>query len=109
MFDEISDARRRACRDPHGAGKVFSAGADVKERVGIAQEPADYIRNNRLVREYFYAVSDCTKPVICAVNGGAFGAGFALMLACDIMMAIRGCLFRHLRSSMSGSRAARAS
>src|SRR5256885_14889913 len=40
-----------------------------------------------MVREYFYAVSDCTKPVICAVNGPAYGAGFALMLACDIMLA----------------------
>ncbi len=87
VFDAISDRDDVRVAILTAAGKVFSAGADVKERVGLVQEPGDYIRNNRLVREYFYAVSDCTKPVICAVNGPAFGAGFALMLACDIMLA----------------------
>ena len=87
VFDAISDRDDVRVVILTAAGKVFSAGADVKERVGIAREPGDYIRNNRLVREYFYAISDCSKPVICAVNGGAFGAGFALMLACDIMLA----------------------
>src|SRR5258707_11281764 len=87
VFDAIGDRDDVRVAILTAAGKVFSAGADVKERVGLVQEPGDYIRNNRLVREYFYAVSDCTKPVICAVNGPAFGAGFALMLACDIMLA----------------------
>jgi enoyl-CoA hydratase len=87
VFDAISDRDDVRVAILTAAGKVFSAGADVKERVGLAKEPGDYIRNNRLVREYFYAISDCTKPVICAANGGAFGAGFALMLACDIMIA----------------------
>jgi len=87
VFDAISDRDDVRVAILTATGKVFSAGADVKERVGLVQEPGDYIRNNRLVREYFYAVSDCTKPVICAVNGPAFGAGFALMLACDIMLA----------------------
>jgi len=87
VFDAISDRDDVRVAILTAAGKVFSAGADVKERVGLVQEPGDYARNNRLVREYFYAVSDCAKPVICAVNGAAFGAGFALMLACDIMLA----------------------
>jgi enoyl-CoA hydratase len=66
---------------------MFSAGADLKERVDLVHEPGDYVRHNRLVREFFYAVTDCTKPVIAAVNGPALGAGFVLMLACDIMIA----------------------
>jgi enoyl-CoA hydratase len=87
VFDAISDRDDVRVAVLTATGKVFSAGADVKERVGMVKEPGDYIRNNRLVREYFYAISDCAKPVIAAVNGPAFGAGFVLMLACDIMLA----------------------
>src|SRR5881394_414557 len=93
VFDEISARDDVRVVILTAAGKLFSAGADVKERVGIAQEPSDYIRNNRLVRDFFDAVADCTKPVICAVNGPAFGAGFALMLACDIMLAAEDAYF----------------
>src|SRR3954467_10253712 len=87
VFDAIGDRDDVRVAILTASGKVFSAGADVKERVGLVKEPGDYTRNNRLAREYFYAVSDCPKPVICAANGAAFGAGFALMLACDIMIA----------------------
>jgi len=87
LFDQLSDRDDVRCIILTASGKVFSAGADVKERVGLVQEPGDYLRHNRLTREFFYAVSDCSKPVIAAVQGPAFGAGFALMLACDIMLA----------------------
>ena len=87
LFDQLSDRDDVRCIILTASGKVFSAGADVKERVGLVQEPGDYLRHNRLTREFFYAVSECSKPVIAAVQGPAFGAGFALMLACDIMLA----------------------
>src|SRR5436190_9084105 len=93
VFDAIGDRDDVRVAILTAAGKVFSAGADVKERVGLVKEPGDYTRNNRLAREYFYAVSDCAKPVICAVNGPAFGAGFALMLAADIMLAAEDAYF----------------
>ena len=57
VFDAISDRDDVRVAILTAAGKVFSAGADVKERVGLVQEPGDYIRNNRLVREFFIAVS----------------------------------------------------
>lgn len=69
------------------AGKVFSAGADIKERVGISAGAGDYARNNRIVRNFFDAVADCPKPVIAAVNGAMIGAGFVLALSCDFMIA----------------------
>lgn len=86
IFDSLSDRDDVRVVILTGAGKVFSAGADVKERRNMVQEPGDYIRHNRLTRECFYAVADCTKPVICAMNGAAIGAGFAIMLYCDIMI-----------------------
>jgi enoyl-CoA hydratase len=68
-------------------GNTFSAGADIKERVGLVREPGDYPRHNRVVREFFNSITDCPKPVIAAVNGPAIGAGFVMMLCCDIMIA----------------------
>jgi enoyl-CoA hydratase len=50
-------------------------------------EPGDYLRHNRLTRESFYCIKECAKPVIAAVNGPAMGAGFALMVFCDILLA----------------------
>ena len=87
VFDAISDRDDIRVAILTASGDVFCAGADIKERVDLVHEPGDYIRHNRLVRESFYAVTDCAKPVIAAVNGPAIGAGFVLMLACDIMLA----------------------
>lgn len=70
-----------------GAGDIFSAGADIKERGGLVDEPAEYLRHNRITRESFYAPADCTKPVIAAINGPAIGAGYALAAMSDILIA----------------------
>lgn len=87
VFDILSDTDDVRAVVLTGAGKMFSAGADIKERQGIAKEPGDYLRHNRLTREFFYAVTDCTKPVIAAANGPAMGAGLALVLSCDVIFA----------------------
>jgi enoyl-CoA hydratase len=93
VFDTISDRDDIRVAILTASGDVFCAGADIKERVDLVHEPGDYIRHNRLVRESFYAVTDCAKPVIAAVNGPAIGAGFVLMLACDIMLASENAYF----------------
>ena len=59
--------------------KVFCAGADIKERAGMSYDVGEHTTLNRLVASMFYAVKDCPKPVICAVNGPAVGAGFVLV------------------------------
>ena len=91
LLDACSDRADVRCVVLTGAGNSFSAGADIKERVGLVKEPGDYVSHNRLTREFFYAPMDCLKPVICAANGPAIGAGFALMLSCDVIFAAEEC------------------
>ncbi|MER2535148.1 MAG: enoyl-CoA hydratase/isomerase family protein [Rhizobiaceae bacterium] len=86
IFDTMSDDPAVRCVILTGSGKVFSAGADIKERSGMSAKSGDYIRHNRITRESFYAIRDCVKPVIGAINGPAIGAGFALMANCDILL-----------------------
>ena len=93
LFDALGDRDDVRVVILTASGRFFSAGADIKERHGFAPDPGHHTRHNRMTREYFYAVEDCPKPVIAAVNGPAFGAGFALMLACDVMFAVEDAYF----------------
>jgi enoyl-CoA hydratase len=91
LFDALGDREEVRAVVLTAAGKTFSAGADIKERVGMSAAAGDYTRHNRITREYFYAVRDCAKPVIGAINGPAIGAGFVLMMSCDIVVATEDC------------------
>ena len=75
-----------------GQGKIFSAGADLKQRPD-AGKAGTYWHHNRITRETGNAIKECAKPVIAAVNGAALGAGFGLMASCDIMMASETAVF----------------
>lgn len=72
-----------------GAGRAFCAGQDLAEAVppdGSPRPPIDEIVRttyNPSVR----AIREMEKPVVCAVNGVAAGAGANLALACDIVLA----------------------
>src|SRR6185312_13527215 len=61
LFDALGDRDDVRVVVLTGEGDMFSAGADIKERVGMIKEPGDYTRNNRTVREFFYAARDCAK------------------------------------------------
>ena len=69
-----------------GAGdKAFCAGADLKEREMMSEvEVRHYIKT---IRETLIDIENLSKPVICAVNGAAFGGGTELAMACDIRIA----------------------
>jgi enoyl-CoA hydratase len=87
VFDALHDRADVRAIVLTATGKVFCAGADIKERANIADEPGEHNELNRLVREMFYSIMDGSKPVIVAVNGQALGAGMALALCCDIILA----------------------
>jgi enoyl-CoA hydratase len=87
VFDVLSDRTDVACIVLTGSGKIFSAGADIRERPNLADTPGAYGAHNRRVREAYYALVECSKPIIAAINGPAMGAGFGLVMAADIWVA----------------------
>lgn len=85
-FDAISEREDIRCAVLTGTGKVFCAGADLKDRPS-SEIPGDFLDHNRITRETGNAIRECAKPVIAAINGTALGAGFGLAAACDILYA----------------------
>lgn len=86
VFDSLSDRKDVRVAVLTGAGKVFSAGADMKSRAGL-RALGERWQHNRRVRESFHAIRECVKPVIGALNGPALGAGLAVAASCDILVA----------------------
>ncbi|HEY3075566.1 MAG TPA: 2-(1,2-epoxy-1,2-dihydrophenyl)acetyl-CoA isomerase PaaG [Burkholderiales bacterium] len=78
-----------------GAGRGFCTGQDLAERdVSAGAAPIDLSVSlgshyNPLVRR----MRALPKPIICAVNGVAAGAGANIALACDIVIAARSASF----------------
>jgi len=68
-----------------GAGPVFCAGADLKERKEMS---VDDVRNRRL-RGYaaYNALEALPMPVIAVVHGAALGSGAEIAAACDFIVA----------------------
>jgi 2-(1,2-epoxy-1,2-dihydrophenyl)acetyl-CoA isomerase len=78
-----------------GNGRGFCAGQDLNDRAVSPGESmpdlGDSVENyyNPLIR----LITTMEKPVICAVNGVAAGAGANIALACDIVIAARSAKF----------------
>ena len=71
-----------------GAGRAFSAGADLKEAASNGRRPQREALNSAISSTSVYdALIACDKPVIAAVNGYALGAGSAIAVSCDLVLA----------------------
>lgn len=69
-----------------GAGKVFSAGADLDEaRAGLATDP--------VWEELSGTIARLPCLTIAALNGSLAGGAFGMALACDLRVAVTGAKF----------------
>lgn len=92
MLREIAEAAERAASEGarvfvlRGAGKVFSAGADLDEaRAGLATDPV-WERLSGAI-----AALPCLS--IAALNGTLAGGAMGMALACDLRIAVPGAKF----------------
>jgi methylglutaconyl-CoA hydratase len=71
-----------------GAGKVFTAGADLAEMQAQAQATeADNVEHAQQLAQLLGSLYAFPKPTLARVNGDGFGGALGLIAACDIVVA----------------------
>lgn len=71
-----------------GAGGHFCAGGDIRGMVEASQlDAAGWRQRMRSLHGWVTDLIELDRPVIAAVDGSAFGAGFSLALAADMVVA----------------------
>ncbi len=78
-----------------GAGRGFCAGQDLGDRDPRKGGPAPDLGQtlDRFYNPNLRLIRSLEKPVVCAVNGVAAGAGANIALACDIVLAAKSAKF----------------
>jgi len=87
LLAALADAEHdRDCRAVvlTGAQGVFCAGGDIRS---MSQDPEEARTRLTVIGDIARALVQSTKPVVCAVEGGAFGLGLSLVAASDYVVA----------------------
>jgi enoyl-CoA hydratase/carnithine racemase len=94
MVRRLHDALTRAGQDAAvtavvmlGTGDAFSAGADLRSFLVDGPPLAQALRRRDL-GTLFLLLEAYRKPLVAAVNGDALGAGFGLVAACHLAVAV---------------------
>jgi methylglutaconyl-CoA hydratase len=98
LVGRLTDALEEAGRDDDvrvvvltGAGRAFSAGADLAalQALGTASAEANLADSERLAR-LFETIYTLPKPVVAKVNGHAIAGGCGLAAVCDVSLVAEG-------------------
>ena len=102
MHEEVAQVLKAWSKDPEircvvisGEGRGFCAGQDLGDRVvdPNADAPDLGLSIEKFYNPLIQTIVNMPKPVICAVNGVAAGAGANIALACDIVVAAKSASF----------------
>jgi len=102
LVEALSAGIKRAGADPEcrallitGAGRGFCAGADLAYRAFAPGQARPDLGEalERGINPIIRGIRNLPKPVVCAVNGPAAGAGANIALACDIVLAAKSAQF----------------
>jgi len=83
------DESVRACVLTGHGTKAFVSGADVKFLAEI-DSPETGMRNSKNAQDLTTFMESLGKPVVCAMNGLAFGGGLEIAMACNARVAVEG-------------------
>ena len=72
-----------------GAGKAFSAGAELDLVEAMTRDFATRTAVWKEARDLVHSIIDCSKPIVSAIQGPAVGAGLVAGLLADIPIAAR--------------------
>lgn len=77
-----------------GAGKMFCSGGDLRTIRAAGEDAPAYVSDILIhLHEAIAGIARISAPVIASVHGSAAGAGFALAMACDFVLAAKSSRF----------------
>ena len=87
-FSEIRSRPELTAVIVTGAGKAFSAGADIANLKEVTDQPVEEARLDSLdFMNFFREIYEFPLPVIAAVNGAAIGGGCGIASVADVVVA----------------------
>lgn len=91
----LSQVLKEVAADPEirvvvlrGKGRCFSAGGDLKFfHQNLDQAQQNFLKISKILDNCVQSIINMPKPILAAIEGPAYAAGFGLALSCDLIVA----------------------